>query len=421
VITRAADQVASCNRCGLCQEVCPTYKVTGLEQAVARGRNRLVEMIASGGLSLHEEDDLRRRLDTCLLCGACTEMCPSGAATDESILRARADLFRRRGTSPPYRVLLRRILVSPRRLSRSLKLLWLYQVSGLRWATREVGLLRLLGVLGEIEGLAPSVPALSLRARRTRSGTAVRGNPEARGGFRGRVAYFLGCLTDNLYPHVGEALISVLEYNGYDVTVVDNACCGVAQISHGDVEMARELARRNLDAIREARAEVVVTDCATCAATLSRYPDLLTEDPGYHDLAAETAARVKDISRFLVEEGDPCHLARGMGVRVEPRQLLVSIPGLVFTELAEADSCCGGAGSYGLSHHELSVRILETKTANIARTGASLVATSCPSCLVQIAYGLRRSGVEAEVVHPVELLWRSYLDVGEERGDETDA
>ncbi|MEW5933753.1 MAG: (Fe-S)-binding protein, partial [Bacillota bacterium] len=257
---------------------------------------------------------------------------------------------------------------------------------------------------------------------------------------RKRVAYFLGCVTDNLFPPVGEAVIGVLERNGYQVVVPENLCCGVAHRAYGDVAAAEELARQNLAVLAGTGAELVVTDCATCAHTLREYGDLLADDPRHAAAAAELSGKVREVSQLLVEEGfaeprgaveetvtyhDPCHLGRGMGVRAQPRQILRSIPGLEFRELPEADWCCGGAGSYNVTHHELSVRILERKMENFRQTGARLLATSCPSCLLQLGFGLRRGELAARagvgvpavqsgarVVHPVQLLWQSYRNGG---------
>jgi len=430
-LSQAAEQVVRCNKCGFCQEVCPTYKVTGQEFAVARGRNRLMRLAVDGRLSLEGDPELKQYLYTCLLCGACTVVCPPGVPTDKLVAAARADITRRQGLPFLYRTVLHGLLRSPRRLVVPMTLLRLYQNSGIRWVARHTGLLNLLGTLGKVEGILPGVPASSLRARlRTRSSTAadagvvyVTPPPALRTAPRKRVAYFLGCVTDNLFPPVGEAVIGVLERNGYQVVVPDNMCCGVAHRAYGDIPAAEDLARRNLAILAGTGAELVVSDCATCAHTLREYASLLSDVPQYASAAAELSGKVREVSQLLVEEGfrepagrlaemvtyhDPCHLGRGMGVRAQPRQLIWSIPGLEFRELPEADWCCGGAGSYNVTHHQLSVRILERKIENFRQTGAHLLATSCPSCLLQLGFGLWRARLGARAVHPVQLLWQSY-------------
>lgn len=428
-LSQAAEQVVRCNKCGFCQEVCPTYKVTGQEFAVARGRNRLMRLVVDGRITLERDPELREYLYTCLLCGACTVVCPPGVPTDKLVAAARADLTGGQGLPLLYRTALHGVLRSPRRLAVPMTLLRLYQNSGLRWVARHTGLLNLLGTLGQVEGMLPGIPPFSLRARLSAPGALVYATPAERLGSapRKRVAYFLGCVTDNLFPPVGEALIGVLERNGYQVVVPDNMCCGVAHRAYGDLAAAEELARQNVAILAGTGAELVVTDCATCAHTLREYADLLADDPRYGAAAGELSGKVREVSRLLVEEGfeeppgtleetvtyhDPCHLGRGMGVRAQPRQILRSIPGLEFRELPEADWCCGGAGSYNVTHHGLSVRILERKMENFRQTGARLLATSCPSCLLQLGFGLRRAGLGARAVHPVQLLWQSYRNGG---------
>lgn len=429
-LAQAAEHVVHCNRCGFCQEVCPTYKVTGHEFAVARGRNRLLRMVVDGRLAIDADPELKEHLYSCLLCGACAEVCPSAVPTDRLVAGARAEFAQRRGLPWVYRVVLRGVLRSPRRLAVPVAILRLYQDSGMRWVAKRTGLLRILGSLGQVEGLLPGVPKASLRAK-LRAGqrdgisdpNVVYVTAAPRCAWPGRVAYFLGCVSDNLFPAVGEAVIGVLERNGYQVVVPENVCCAVAHLAYGDVRSAEDLARRNLDILAGIGADVVVSDCATCAHTLKGCAELLADDARYSRTAAELAGKVREISQLLVEEGyeapsgriegkvtyhDPCHLGRGMGVRSQPRRILASVPGLELTEMPEADWCCGGAGSYNVTHPGLSLRILERKIGNFRKTGASLLATSCPSCLLQLGFGLRRAGVEARVVHPVQLLWQSY-------------
>lgn len=430
-LSQATEQVVRCNKCGFCQEVCPTYKVTGQEFAVARGRNRLMRLVVDGRLALDEDPEVKEHLYSCLLCGACVAVCPSGVPTDRLVAAARADLTRRQGLPVLYRAALHGVLRSPRRLAVPVALLRLYQNSGLRWVARHTGLLNLLGTLGQVEGILPRIPPSSLRkqlaARRSGSDGLLYVSPRpasrAGGEVRRRVAYFLGCVTDNLFPPVGEAVIGVLECNGYQVVVAENMCCGVAHRAYGDTASAEDLARRNLAILASTGADLVVSDCATCVHTLKEYAELLADDPVHAAAAADLAGRVREVSQLLAEDGfreprgrldervtyhDPCHLGRGMGVRDQPRRVLTSIPGIQFRELPEADWCCGGAGSYNVTHPGMSLGILERKMANFRQTGAGLLASSCPSCLLQLGFGLRTAGLPARAVHPVQLLWQSY-------------
>lgn len=449
-LTTLAEQVRRCNRCGFCQEVCPTYKVTGREFALARGRNWLMRLAVDGRLALDADPEIASHLYSCLLCGACAAACPPGVPTDRLVAAARAELGDKNGRPAAARALLRAVLSSPRRLAVPVGLVRLSQNAGIRWAARHVGILSLLRSLGRLDGLLPVVPRSSLRAtlrRRSQAGDTMGdsagGAAAGTGGVayvsrpssvaqprRGRVAYFVGCLTDNLFPSVGEAVIGVLERNGYEVVVTANACCGVAHRAYGDLEFASRLAATNTSVLASCRADYVVSDCGSCLHALKEYPELLTgaASSSLPEAASALAERVRDVNQLLVEEGyvkpgghleglavtyhDPCHLGRGLGVKTQPRHVLAGLRGADYGELGEADWCCGGAGSYSVSHPSLADSILERKIGHVQASGANVLATSCPACLIQLQFGARRASLDIKVRHVVELLHAAYVGGG---------
>jgi len=207
------------------------------------------------------------------------------------------------------------------------------------------------------------------------------------------------------------------------VLVPASNCCGIPHEAYGETEMHIKLAKENLDSFSRFEVEAVVTDCASCAHGLHYYAELLQDDPQYSRKAQEFAAKVKESSQYLAAAGwkkemgpvnatvtyhDPCHAVRGLKVKDEPRQILKSIPGLKFVEMAESDWCCGGAGSYNVTHYELSQRILERKMGNFKKTGAEYLATSCPACLMQLAHGLDVHKLPGSAIHVMQLLDRAY-------------
>jgi len=194
----------------------------------------------------------------------------------------------------------------------------------------------------------------------------------------------------------GEASLAVLRRLAREVVVLENCCCGLPAWSYGDIEAARRLASRNLELIAEGF-DLVVTDCSSCAAFLKKYPRLFPGDDPLRGQAEAMAGKVRDWV-------DPCHASRGQGLVAEPRRLISSLPGADYRELPEADWCCGGAGSYSLSHYDLARKVLERKMRNVARTGARVVATSCPACMVHLAYGARLLGQDVRVCHLSELV-----------------
>jgi len=385
--------------------------MTGLESSVARGHVAHLQAVVDGRLPF--DDEIRESLFSCLMCRACTAECPPGIDADKVVSAARASYLAQR-QSRLQRFIFRRLLASPRALRIAVRALgWLKRS---RFATFSK-LLRLVPWLDR--GLAEgpdmmSIPGTSLRERirRRPSGSGL-GKP---------VGYFLGCAIDYAFPEVGESSLELLEAAGYEVAVARNVCCGLPPYSYGDVESARALARRNLEELEQSEGEAIITDCASCASFLKDYPKLFEEDESMRKRASAVASRVRELSEFLsgaflpgnlqpvdavVTYHDPCHLSRYQAIVKEPRALLQIIPGVEYRELPEADWCCGGAGSYALSHYQLSMQILERKMENIRATGAQIVVTPCPACVMQLRYGAKKFDVPVEVVHLAELLRRA--------------
>jgi glycolate oxidase iron-sulfur subunit len=219
------------------------------------------------------------------------------------------------------------------------------------------------------------------------------------------------------YPEVAEATCRALAAIGYRVEVPAVHCCGMPHRVYGDEDTARRLARRNLEALEGY--ESIVTDCASCGAALKDYGELLGDDTPLAECARTLAGKVSDISEFLAKRGlpslhggnplrvtyhEPCHLGREQGVKAEPRELLKALPGIEYVEMRGADVCCGGAGSFCITHAALSQQIGEAKIASILATGASVVASGCPSCITQLSALLHGRGAEVRVCHPLELL-----------------
>lgn len=410
------EDIVRCNRCGFCEEVCPTYKATGEEFSLARGRNRLMRQSMEGKLDLTKEPEINQHIYSCLLCGACVAACPSSVITDTMIKTARAEITRAKGQPFPIRMALRGVLANQRRLTLGAKVLRFYQRSGARWLARHIGFLNLMGSLGKAEGLLPAIPEKTLRVQLPQ----LLKKPMKP---RHKVAYFAGCMINNFFTAVGEATLRVYQENDIEVVVPTSNCCGIPHEAYGDIEMQIKLAKENLDAFSRYEVEAIVTDCASCAHGLHSYAELLQDDPHYGPLAAQLAAKVKDASQYLVEIGfkkemgpvnatvtyhDPCHAARGLKVKEQPREILKSIPGVKFVEMNESDWCCGGAGSYNVTHYELSRKILARKMDNFKKTGAEYLATSCPACLMQLAHGLDVYRLSGKAIHVMQILDQAY-------------
>lgn len=405
------DEIARCNRCGFCQVACPVFRSTGHEAGVARGRIALLRALIEGRLEWNRQ--LEEPLFACLLCGACTSNCFPAVATADLILDARSEYLDRVGRGPLHKLLFRHLLPYPGRLRIAARAAALSKKSGLSKVARALGLLRIFGRdFPRAQEIVDQFPDRAFREK-VKPGI-VEGSGEL------RIGYFIGCGTDIMCPQAAEATLRVLRQLGRAVHVLENCCCGLPAVSYGDRTVARELAERNMRLFADGRFDLVVTDCSSCAAFLKKYPTLFTKDDPRHAAAEAFAAAVRDLLELvastenlsLPEQAektvatyhDPCHASRGQGLVDQPRQILRSIPGLQYCELPEADWCCGGAGSYALSHYELSRKVLDRKMDNVQQTGANLLVTSCPACIIHLRYGVRQRGLPVRVCHISELI-----------------
>ncbi len=400
-----------CNKCGACTAVCPLYQATVNEGMVARGKLALLEAVVDGALAPSQA--LRRKIEDCLLCGACAQNCPSMVPTTDLFLEARAELAGLLGLPLPIRMLLY-ALGSPRLMGVGMPTLRFAQRAGLMRVAEQCPEGLMPKAIRTAVRAVPDVPSRPFRARRP---------PRAPNGAgtRGTVAYFAGCFMNWGYVDAAEATRLALTLGGYRVESPPVLCCGLPHRVYGDVEAARRLARKNIEMLEKYPA--IVTDCASCGAALKEYRELLAEDPAFRERADAISARVADVSEFLmkgplagargavplrVTYHEPCHLGRGQGVKTQPRELLNSIPGLEYVEMKGADVCCGGAGSFCVTHPDLAEKVGAAKVENILATRADVVASGCPSCMSQLRAMLHERGLSIRVCHPIELLAESY-------------
>jgi glycolate oxidase iron-sulfur subunit len=252
-------------------------------------------------------------------------------------------------------------------------------------------------------------------------------NPASRGE-RGTVATLRGCVMDGLFNQTNRATDRVLAVNGYAIVGArGQQCCGALHAHAGDLEAARNLARRNIAAFERSGAEFIAVNAAGCGAIMKEYGHLLKDDPAWHDRAAAIGSRVRDVSELLAAAGPrqggplpiritydaPCHLQHAQRVTQAPLSVLAAIPGLELVPLHDSDQCCGSAGIYNLIEPDTSNAVLAPKLANIKATGAPFVATGNPGCLMQIGAGMIRSGMSARAIHPIDLLDASYAARGQ--------
>lgn len=400
-IRSEADQ---CVKCGLCLPHCPTYRKTQDEGDSPRGRIALMQALAEdrlpagGRLTVH--------LDRCLACRACERACPSGVHYGPLLDSARALLRPGERPSPLQRRLLAWAAVGRGVRRGTGYLLRFYQRSGLRGLARSSGLLRALG-LERAERLLP--------VRAAAPGVRPDYLPP-RGAERGRVALFVGCMTDLFTPETLDAAIRLLTVAGYGVHLPPGqGCCGALHLHAGALTEADALARRNLAAFNALRLDAVLYTASGCGATLREYPAPAAKE-GF-------AAPVQDVTRFLAGLDWPAEvsfepLARRAAIQdaclqrnvlrdvAPPYELLRRIPALEIVALPGNDQCCGAAGAYMLEQPELSDALRADKLAALEGCGAEILVSSNLGCALHLAAGLRARGRDIEVVHPVRLLER---------------
>lgn len=397
----------SCATCAKCNAVCPVYDVFQSEDMSSRG---WYEIVTASDYSYLES---KRVVEACLNCKSCRTVCPAGVDVSELILRKRAE--------QPNQAAgwIFRLHARPRWFEPLLKLLawtqpWWDRPALRAWIDRMTR--PFLRRIAETARLAPDIalPTLARRHLRDRHQTLIPRPGQA----PRRVAYFHGCAANYFDDGVGEAVISVLRHLNLEPDLPPQRCSGTPIETYGHRALAKEGARFNLRSL--APYETVVTGCASCTLMLKDYALLFAGEPEEEE-ALRLAGRVKHISEVAAEAPllsgsasgqapragrrkvtyhSSCHL-RAAGVTKPPRQVLTQLPGIEYVEMVDADRCAGGAGTYLVKDYETSQRIVERKRRAVEQSGAEVVATSCPACMIQLRTGLKG---RADVQHVAQLV-----------------
>jgi glycolate oxidase iron-sulfur subunit len=410
-----------CVHCGLCLSSCPTYVETGNENDSPRGRIYLWRAVTDGRAELGPE--VRHHLDLCLECRACESACPSGVQYGKIIGSYKKDMARLGHLTPTLNFMQRWMLFRLTPYARRM-----------RWALAPIRLAQRLGLRGLFDRLGRLLP----RSLRQMQEILPRLQPHygqmpevlpAEGKRRARVALFVGCAADAFFPQTTLATARVLQHNGCEVWVPRaQACCGALHYHAGLVAPAQAFAQTNCTAFSEGlveglrKVDAIINNAGGCGPVLKEYGHLLEGTPAA-EAGAKFAAKVRDVSEFLVELGpvkpkhslplratyhDACGLSHAQKIRLAPRQLLGMIPGLELVPLPESEHCCGAAGSYNLTQPEMSNQVGQRKARHILATGARAVFTGNVGCLLQILRHLQAQRADLWVAHPVEALWASY-------------
>jgi glycolate oxidase iron-sulfur subunit len=403
--------IDECVHCGFCLPTCPTYVLFGEEMDSPRGRIYLMNK------GLDEEpmnDEMVRHWDLCLGCMACVTACPSGVQYDKLIESTRQQVerrYERRADDKAFREMIFQFFPYPNRLRAVAAPMRLYQRFGIGDKLRRAGIMqRIPARMRAMEALLPDLPKEEKIPDLT----------DPAGEKRRRVGVLTGCVQRVFFSPVNAATVRVLAAEGCEVVAPKQGCCGALSTHAGREEESLDFARKTIDTFEDLNLDNIVVNAAGCGSTMKEYGYLLRDDPEYAQRAKAFSAKVRDVSEFLQELGpvaernplpvtaayhDACHLAHAQGVRKQPRQALKQIPGIEIKEIREAEICCGSAGIYNMVEPEPAAELGERKANNILKTGAQMIVTSNPGCMLQIQSSLKKMGHGGlPMAHPVEVL-----------------
>ena len=406
------DNMLACIRCGLCLTSCPTYVLSLNESEGPRGRVGMARALAEGNLEL--TPDLVNHELNCLVCDACSAVCPAGVHMDplQVVLRSRlAASTKQTQKERSIRALVfASLFMDMRRFRLLARAMRLYQRSGVRWLAQRLGILKALG-LSDAERLLPDMPSQFVTPRGETYPAQGSSNPS-------EVAFFAGCVMSTALADVDRATIRVLQRAGNTVTNPQKqGCCGALHAHGGDLTRALELAKRNIVAF-EGTESAIVVNSAGCGAMLKDYAHHLRDDQHWSARAAAFSGRVKDLSEVIsphalkmrqrspqkVVYQDACHLLHAQRISRQPRELLRQIDGLELVEIGEAALCCGSAGVYNVTNPRESRQLQQRKLDNALRAAPDVIVTANPGCLLQLQAGAKERGSDVKVRHIAEML-----------------
>lgn len=415
-VQKLEKELAACTRCGMCQAYCPLFESTRKEADVSRGKIVLINGLIDGVFK--DARGVNERLQRCLLCGACAHGCPSRVNTVEIFIKARAVIAQYLGLSFVKKMMFRKILSSPERFNGLMAMASAFQKFFFKDDRNFQGTscARIASPLLRNRHLIPLKEEAFNKAFHKQD-IRVEGKGI-------KVAFFVGCLIDKAFPHIGYSVVDVLKHFHAGIFIPSNqGCCGIPALAAGDMKTFESLVRLHVDIFSKEKFDYLVTACATCSSTIIKLWSTLMKDKD-QDLLKKIEAlaeKTVDISWLMdkrfdlvsaipehakknetITYHDPCHLKKSLGVLHEPRHVITA-SGNTLREMKNCDACCGMGGSFNLMHYDLSTAIGRIKADNIIETGCTTVATSCPACMMQISDMLAKTGQPVRVKHPVEI------------------
>ena len=349
-----SDDINKCSKCGKCQEVCPVYKITGNDCAVSRGKFVMLQGVLKGDLKLSKT--IEKYLDLCLKCGKCKDFCPSDIDVCEIFNTAKHEYVK-----DTIYGKITRFLQSPAIFNTILNIFQRIHKS----ASKEI--------LKRVQNDKTDLYNSSL-------------SPAVLNDKKVRLLYFKGC-ANAIYPKSENAMKKVLSHYNVELIEKDFECCGVPFLSSGNLERYEEVKHHNLELLK-GNYDYIITDCASCESTLKDYTQQVSEDstPNIINICHFLAIQDKKFifnKPLKVTFHKPCHLKSDAFLK----PLLAKCTNIEYLEAKDYDECCGFAGEFALHNPKLSLKMTQQKAKNLADTGADIILTACPACIIGIHQG----------------------------------
>jgi glycolate oxidase iron-sulfur subunit len=406
-VEQYADQ---CMKCGFCSFFCPVYQEEHLETSVARGKNYLAKLIIKGEQEFTPE--MAEIIGKCLLCKRCVANCPSKTQIDRVVVATRADMVSRKGLGFIKNFIFKKAMANRSAMGRYARLMQTFQ-----WLLpkTEGNVRHLPDFIKSLGGR--NFPALAKTFLRDQVKPVYTPDKPIM-----KVGLFMGCAIDFVYPEIGLKLIDFLTRHNVEVVVPkDQNCCGAAVYFSGDFETGRYLADENIKAFKDV--DYIVTACGTCSSSLKDYEKYLADTDDRQKRYGAFASKIKDSMEFLIDvlkikeftlrpefKGktvtwhDPCHLVRYQNIKDQPRAILKALSGIKYVEMPNADLCCGMGGSFSVYHYDITKKIAAKKMDGIKATGADIVVTACPGCMINLIDNVLHNRMPQKVHHLLELV-----------------
>lgn len=339
-----ADEINKCSKCGLCQSVCPVYKLTGNDCAVSRGKFVMLDGVLKGDLELNA--NIEKYLDMCLKCGKCKHFCPSNIDVCE-----------------------------------------IFNTAKYEYAKNTFH--------GKFEKFLESRLVFGSFIKTTK--TII---PRKSFGKKGKtkLLYFKGCVNE-VFPKVENALKTVFSHLDVEIIERDFECCGLPFLSSGNMERFEEVKNHNLQLIEDCKYDYILTDCATCADTLKSY--------GCKNIINAVEFLAAQNLKFVFKKPvkvtfhKPCHLEDDSFVK----SVFEKCENLEYIEMKDYDECCGFAGEFAIKNHKISKELSAIKAKNIIDTCADVVVTACPACVMGLHQGFTAINKKSpKIFNIIELL-----------------